>query len=106
MIMKIEEEIWYEELIWCPSQCYYYFKNPLTRKLYCIYLRWRYNDPWTAELIECDEDYEFIDELDWEILDVGFFHDDEYKELEDAVINLVQERLPLNYTLRKGKVKE
>ena len=44
---------WYDDLIWCPSQCYYYFMHD--DDMYCIYLRWRHQNPWTAEIIKCAE---------------------------------------------------
>lgn len=43
---------WYDDLIWCPSQCYYYFKHE--SEMYCICLRWRHQNPWTAEIIKCE----------------------------------------------------
>ncbi len=47
--MKTKE--WVDDLIWCPSQCYYYFETMSGRR-FCIYLRWRHSDPWTADLVE------------------------------------------------------
>ncbi len=80
--------VWTEELIWCPSQCYYYFKED--DKEYCIYLRWRYNDPWTAELITKGEDGK--NDI-WEAIQLEqFYKDMEYKALEKAVISKLRSR--------------
>lgn len=46
-------QTWEDDLIWCPSQCYYKFIHK--NKFYCIYLRWRGGDPWTAELYQCED---------------------------------------------------
>ena len=37
---------WYDDLIWCPSQCYYYFMHD--DDMYCINLRWRHQK-WRAD---------------------------------------------------------
>lgn len=89
---------WYEELIWCPSQCYYFFLD--RGKLKCIYLRWRYSDPWTVDLItlpesEMNEDWPDINakEAKWESIDLGYYSDDDLKKLQKkAVKKLVRHR--------------
>jgi hypothetical protein len=46
---KIEiYEKWDDHLCWCPSQCY--LKLQYLGINYQIYLRWRWTDPWSAEL--------------------------------------------------------
>lgn len=50
---------WSDDLIWCPSQCEKYVKY--NGKVYLIYLRWRWSDPWTADLY--DQKDNFICEL-------------------------------------------
>ena len=40
---------------WCPSQIYYRFHDTLGKR-WMIYLRWRHSDPWSAELLRCDEE--------------------------------------------------
>ena len=98
--------IWTEDLLWCPSQCYYYFQD-ITGKRYCIYLRWRYRDPWTAELIECDEEWEFRCDLDWEVLKVSFHADKDYRSLEKEVLGLMSTRFPsLSFPNRVAPAKE
>lgn len=54
----VKKPDWDCELISCPSQCYCKFLDKTENKIYCIYLRWRWNDPWTSELIPCEEDGE------------------------------------------------
>ena len=66
-------EGWDEDLIWCPSQCY--LSISFKGKTYIIYLRWRWSDPWSCELIplieggtyarwglhsHCDEEWIYI----------------------------------------------
>ena len=87
--MKIELNKWYEEMTWCPSQCYYYFMDGKVLK--CIYLRWRWDDPWTVDLITfpgTDPDW---DNAKWEEVDLGYFRDMNYKRLQrKAVRKLVR----------------
>ena len=84
---------WYEDLIWCPSQCYYYIKSE-KGNYYCIYLRWRHRDPWTAELVECEDNWDFSIEKEWEYLDIKDYKDSEYKKLEKEVLKLIKSRFP------------
>lgn len=85
---------WIEDLIWCPSQCYYYFIDKLTNTKYCIYLRWRHSDPWTAELIECEDNWGFSIEKEWEYLDIKDYKDSEYKKLEKEALKLIKSKFP------------
>lgn len=41
---------WFDELIWCPSQCYYRIQYHGID--YILYLRWRWADPWQAYVIK------------------------------------------------------
>lgn len=84
-----------EDLLWCPSQIYYYFIS--NGRNFCIYLRWRHKDPWTAELVECDDDWEFSKnwEEDWHKLNLSKdYKDEEYKELEEEALNKVATMFP------------
>lgn len=86
---------WHEDLIGCPSQCYYYFIDPATDKRYCIYLRWRWQDPWTCELIGCDDTWD----LDWnqDVQDFkveGFFSEDDFRKLEREAQDKASEMFP------------
>lgn len=85
---NFELGVWIEDLIWCPSQCYYYFK--IDNQDYCIYLRWRYRDPWTAELITRGEDKD-----SWESIPIeGVYNEKDYKALEMAAISALRGRFP------------
>ena len=86
---------WLESLIWCPSQIYYFFTDQKTGKNYCIYLRWRHRDPWTAELIPCDDKLEFDNYSTWETIETPkIYTEDEYKELESDVLEIIKARFP------------
>ncbi|MDK2464803.1 MAG: hypothetical protein QI223_08545 [Candidatus Korarchaeota archaeon] len=43
---------WIEHLLWCPSQCYR--RIEYCGRLYTLYLRWRYEDPWQFMIAEGD----------------------------------------------------
>lgn len=91
--------VWHEDLIWCPSQCYYYFMDPETGEYYCIYLRWRHSDPWTSELVPCDlveDELQFNYDKPWEYIETRRdYSDSELKKLEKDVIRVVKERFRL-----------
>ena len=76
---------WSEDLKWCPSQIdsneFVYNNN-----VYYIYLRWRHKNPWTADLIQIKED-------DCTSIDIPFFKDDEYKELEKYIESNIEKIL-------------
>ena len=76
---------WDDSLIWCPSQCYYYFKDR-NDNLKCIYLRWRHSDPWTAEIILINEDGNF-NHVQRENLNPPFFKDEELDLLKEWCLN-------------------
>lgn len=87
----MEQYKFIEDLLWCPSQIYYYFTS--NNKKFCIYLRWRYKDPWRAYLVECEEDWDFS--KDWNKLSLSRdYKDEEYKELEEEVLNKVSSMFP------------
>lgn len=77
---------WYDDLIWCPSQCYYYFMHK--GDMYCIYLRWRHQDPWTAEIIKCAEgDFDLNDKTSiWKFIKIPYFEDYELEKLEEYIM--------------------
>lgn len=84
---------WQRDLIMCPSQIYYYFRDPKTRKRYCIYLRWRWDDPWTAELVELTAQWDFK-HYKWERLAVNDYTHDDYPKLEAEVLDIIAKRFP------------
>lgn len=80
---------WTDELIWCPSQCYYYLKDK-NGDYWCIYLRWRHRDPWTAELVPCDPRMGFSVQKEWLQIPLSKMYSDSdpVKDLEkDALEN-------------------
>ena len=83
---------WYEDLIWCPSQCYYYIKSE-KGNYYCIYLRWRYSDPWTAEIIILDKNNldDICDNTEWFPLQVNDYKDSELAKLEREAVRLAND---------------
>lgn len=96
----MKQNQWIEDLRhWCPAQIYYYFEDEEGCR-WCIYLRWRHDDPWTAELVRCDENWNFC----WESPDnidllketehtpgivTGYYRDEEYSYLEEYVLKKV-----------------
>ncbi len=56
LIMDAEEdkslplEQWFDELMGCPSQCYYHIQHNGID--YILYLRWRWEDPWQAHVVK------------------------------------------------------
>lgn len=43
-------EQWFDDLLWCPSQCYYHIQRDEID--YILYLRWRWEDPWQAYVVK------------------------------------------------------
>ena len=92
---------------WCPAQIYYYFKDNDGGN-WLIYLRWdghRDDDPWSAELLRCDENWKLIpgsqDNLN--LLEEkdhipgtvkGYYYDEEYPFLMERVLEIVREMKP------------
>ena len=77
---------WYDSLIGCPSQCYYYFLHQ--GDMYCIYLHWRHRDPWTAEIISCAvPDFDLDPDTSiWKYIKIPFFEENELEELKGYVL--------------------
>ena len=91
---KIEERrypTWDNDLIMCPSQCYCYFET--NGKKYCIYLRWRWDDPWTAEIVPVDDMCDFTYYEDWEYIETKFYSHDDYKKLQEECIKIIKEKI-------------
>lgn len=85
---KTEEVIWSNDLIMCPSQCYAYFTSE--DKSYCIYLRWRWDDPWTAELVPITPSGEFEYSDEWLTLDVNDYSHDNFRKLQRECVEIVK----------------
>ena len=77
---------WYDNLLWCPSQCYYYFMHE--GEMYCIYLRWRHQNPWTAEIVKCAEgDFSLSHETSvWKFIKIPYFEDCELEKLKEYIM--------------------
>ena len=89
MLKTVLEPIWDNDLIMCPSQCYCYFEADGQK--YCIYLRWRWDDPWTAQLVPVMQDGEFYSGP-WEYLDVPDYIHDGYENLQKLCLRMISER--------------
>jgi ribA/ribD-fused uncharacterized protein len=85
----------HEDLIWCPSQIYYWFMVGQEMKL--VYMRWRWSDPWSIELCNVKDpskphDWSFDDS---EKLDLGKeYKDSEYQEMEKDLLLYLMKRFP------------
>ena len=97
---EIKEHEWIVHLdYFCPAQIYYYFHDAEGRR-WCIYLRWRHSDPWTAELVQCDDAWEFLTDGDWmNLLEetnhtpgtvTGYYREDEYELLMEEALRKVR----------------
>lgn len=101
-ILALEDETeplplgeWFDELIWCPSQCYYRLQhNGLD---YILYLRWRWNDPWQAYVVK---DAASLDSMNngqavWsgDVFEIHHVHfkDMELEQAKDRLIKLFYE---------------
>lgn len=77
---------WKCHLISCPSQCQLEFK--WDNRFFVIYLRWRWDDPWQACLIECENEVFDIEKtkFNWIPLDIPFFKENQLKEVKLSAI--------------------
>jgi hypothetical protein len=85
--VKIVSE-WEDDLCWCPSQCY--LRITYLGVNYIIYLRWRHQNPWTAELVQCDENWDMHSiDLPWIFIFKGTYFTDECSldEIKTCAIN-------------------
>ena len=91
---------WHDDLIWCPSQCYLLIEY--NNKQYTIYLRWRWEDPWTCDLVEGDLtssefDYKskslWTDDLFIDKNTAYFFRDSELDKAKEKALEVVQSYL-------------
>ena len=89
---------WLESLIWAPSQLYRRIK--CGDKLFTLYLKWRYEDPWRFLVArgdmtgEDDRAWDFVTEDLFERYDV-FRRDREYKLAEYEAQEIFYNELPL-----------
>jgi hypothetical protein len=85
---------WFDDLIWCPSQCYGHLHWQGVD--YILYLRWRWDDPWQGHIVKNARDSHsmHLAEAVWSedlFEEWGLFFRDE--ELEQAKVALVVEDL-------------
>lgn len=109
-IDKFEEHAFFESMIWCPSAIEYYFTDPTSGKMYVLYLRWRYSDPWSADLVEVADpsnpkSWNFQSPYENITDKLGFFKDDEYEKLEEKAIKYLESRFPAVTFPKKPKHK-
>lgn len=100
----IKQRHWYEDLLgWGLSQCYYYFK--ITRKdgtetYCCIYLRWRYSDPWVADILHSQDLKELLyasnHSIVWKKLNISYWKDNQLRAAEKEAVRLAKEWVKLN----------
>lgn len=70
-----------------------------------IYLRWRHDDPWTAELVKVEGE-NLSEWCDWETIDLDReYTSQEYKELESFVVKEMRKRFKFCLNPHK-KIKE
>lgn len=98
-VNTFSEHAFIREMIWCPSQIEYYFTDPSTGKMWVVYMRWRYSDPWTVELTEVQEPksprrWEFSDETKT-ILEREYYKEEEYDKMQKDVIRYLRKVFPL-----------
>ena len=92
---------------WCPAQIYYYFVDN-DGGHWLIYLRWdshRGDEPWSAELLRCDDNWELIPECPENVHLLededhtpgtvkGYYYDVEYPFLMKRVLEMMKVRFP------------
>ena len=88
---------WYDDLIWCPSQCYL---NILYKgRKFVIYLRWRHKDPWSVDLVECFETFNISSvQANWHPLIVGWFRAKELTKCKNNAFKVAME------LIKSGKI--
>ena len=89
----VKKPDWDSELIGCPSQCYCKFLDKTKNKIYCIYLRWRWSDPWSSELIPCQEDGElsYSRHEPWIVINTKRnYSEPEHEKLQKETVNWVK----------------
>lgn len=95
--MKIIRD-WHDDLIWCPSQCYLLVSDS-KGDIYTVYLRWRWEDPWSCDLVEGDllEDYDskvkWVKDLFIQDNINFYFRDSELDKAKEKAIELSEQYL-------------
>lgn len=89
-LFKKDISFWVNDLIMCPSQCYCPFEYEGSN--FCIYLRWRWEDPWSASIVPCNSDGSFNYNVDWIPLEINFYKHDDYKRLQKECEKIIIEK--------------
>lgn len=88
-----KEHTWYRQIIYCPSQHYYYFHDG--DKKFCLYLRWRWKGNYSAELIPCTDDWELSSNWDdWNKIPNSGYDENHYLPLEREVFEWAKKAFP------------
>lgn len=94
---NLEFDKWETDLLGAPSQCYFYTK--LEDVVYCLYLRWRWDDPWTFTVVILDgtlllENGEWSDNLfvDEQKNIQHYFKHDDYLKAQDRALEIFKEK--------------
>jgi len=87
--LRLDE--WHCDLIRCPSQCYYWTKD--ASGVDCVlYMRWRWDDPWSGYVIRNANSVESLHRPDavWsaDLLGEFDFAHDEYEAAQRKMIDL------------------
>ena len=87
----MEESLWVDDLIGCPSQCYKEVGPPGMK--YVLYLRWRWDNPWQGHIILAkDRDHLTNDEAVWseDLFEKNhlFFRENELEAAKEALYKL------------------
>lgn len=106
--MKPKLNHWYVDVRhWCPAQIEYYFQDNDGGN-WQIYLRWsgqRGDEPWSAELLRCDENWDDIPDCpdNVNLLEeknhvpgtvTSYYYDEEYPFLMERMLAIVREMKP------------
>lgn len=106
MIVDSIEYEWDDDLIWCPSQCRCNVTASDGTKA-VLYLRWRWDDPWTGDIIVGFHDGDGISTANshivgfekvyvegvWHEQDIGFWRDDQLDEAKAVLISIWEQSM-------------
>jgi hypothetical protein len=84
---------WVDSMMWCPSQCW--LKILYKGHRWTLYLRWRWEDPWSADLIQGWDTT--ATKKRWEELRIPFFIDEEVDKCKEAAISAAEKFLAKEY---------
>jgi hypothetical protein len=83
---------WFDDLIWCPSQCYGQLHWQGID--YILYLRWRWHDPWQGHIVKNARDSRSMHQPEavwskdlFEERDL-FFRDEELEQAKAALVEI------------------